>query len=233
MLPAGFAVPAVAEHDADGIGALLELRGHVVGHVEDALRVVTGRRVEHVVADAPAVEIELVPAQAGDVETGVSDRLIEFKRSAQEGGSDIGMRADPLPGPVALVEQPHREGGRLAVVARPPVLVPDPHLPPAALFAGEVGAAVRHVYRAIGRYLAAVPPVAALREQALPAAGDQDLIGRLGLAASVGFEQPAEAGSSCVDVDRIGRVLTGQVGWGDHIVWSLYSENEGLAVFSV
>ena len=85
MLPAGFAVPAVAEHDADGIGAGLQQFGHVVGHVEDALGVIAGGGIENMIADALPVEVKLVPAQAGDVEAGAADRLGEVEFIAQKG----------------------------------------------------------------------------------------------------------------------------------------------------
>ena len=85
MLPAGFAVPAVTQHDADGIGACLQQLGHVVGHVEDAFCVFAGGGVEDMVADALAVEVKLVPAQAGDMEAGAADRLGEVEFLAQKG----------------------------------------------------------------------------------------------------------------------------------------------------
>ena len=85
MLPTGFAVPAVAEHDADGIGAGLQQFGYVVGHVEGAFCVIAGGGVEYMIADSLAVEIELVPAQAGDVEAGAADRLGEVEFIAKKG----------------------------------------------------------------------------------------------------------------------------------------------------
>ena len=85
VLPAGFAVPAVAEHDAGGVGAGLKQFGHVVGRVEDALHVFAGGGVEHMVADAPAVEIELVPPDAGDMEAGAADRTGKVELFAQQG----------------------------------------------------------------------------------------------------------------------------------------------------
>ena len=72
VLPAGFAVPAVAQHHTDGIGARLQQFGHVVGHVEDAFCVIAGGGIENMIADPLPVEIELVPAQAGDVEAGAA-----------------------------------------------------------------------------------------------------------------------------------------------------------------
>ena len=85
VLPTGFAVPAIAQHYADGIGAGLQLFGHVVGHVEDALGVIAGGGVEYMIADPLPVEVKLVPAQAGDVEAGAADRLGEVELIAQEG----------------------------------------------------------------------------------------------------------------------------------------------------
>ncbi len=85
VLPTGFAVPAVAEHHTDGIGAGLQQLGYVVGYVEDAFYVFAGGGVEYMIADALAVEIELVPAQARDVEAGAADRLGEVEFLAQKG----------------------------------------------------------------------------------------------------------------------------------------------------
>ena len=94
------------------------------------------------------------------------------------------MCADPVAGPIAFVEQAHGEGGRLAVGAGVVVLVPHADLPAAALFAGEAGAGVGDIDGAVRRHLAAVPFVGAAGVEVLGAAGDQDLISRLGLVAA-------------------------------------------------
>ena len=185
VLPAGFAVPAVAEHDADGVGAGLQLFGDVVGDVEDALGVVAGGGVEDVVTDAPAVEVEFVPAEAGDMEAGAADGTGEVELFAQEGGGDVGRGADPVAGPVAFVEEAHGEGGGFGVGAGAVVLVPDAELPVAGLVAGQGGAGVGDVDGAVGDYFAAVPLVGAAGLEVFSAAGDEDLVGRLGLAAAV------------------------------------------------
>ena len=63
-------VPAVADHDPDPIGALPEQPGHIVRAVKDAFLIIRPTRVEHLVADAAAVERRFIIAQPRDVEPG-------------------------------------------------------------------------------------------------------------------------------------------------------------------
>jgi len=65
-------IPALAEHNTDGVFALPEKAGYIVGRIENSFLVVGPARVKHMIADAPAVEVELVVAQTSDISPGAA-----------------------------------------------------------------------------------------------------------------------------------------------------------------
>lgn len=105
------AVPAVAEPGADGVGALGEMVGHVVGAVAQALAVHRPARGQCVVADAAAVDLCLIQAMCRDVQAGACDRCVEGEVPADAGRAPIAARilgpggADGDGPPVGCVQQ--------------------------------------------------------------------------------------------------------------------------------
>ena len=84
-IPDGLGVavePAVAENDADCVGAALELVGDVVGDVERATVVAGVAGVKDVVADFPAVEVKLVVTKPADLGAGLLDIAVELEGTA-------------------------------------------------------------------------------------------------------------------------------------------------------
>ena len=69
------AVPAVAQEGGQGVVALLEQRGHVVDLVADPLAIIGPVGGKHVVADALAVDAQLVKPQRRCIQPGRSHRL--------------------------------------------------------------------------------------------------------------------------------------------------------------
>ena len=83
-------VPAVAENRADGVLAGLEELRHVVGLIVDPLAEIGPARRQFILADAPAVEVQLVAAQGRDVDLGMLDRLRDLEGLAKVGGVHAG-----------------------------------------------------------------------------------------------------------------------------------------------
>lgn len=73
----GLSVPAIAESDFDLVAASVEQLGNVISCVENALVIVCEAGVENVIADALAVDAELIIADAGDVGARVARRAFE------------------------------------------------------------------------------------------------------------------------------------------------------------
>ena len=82
-------VPAVAQEDADGVVARLQLGGDVVGDVEVAAVEACVERVEAVVADAAAVDVQLVESGGGDVGAGPEDGFGCAEGLAEVGGGSV------------------------------------------------------------------------------------------------------------------------------------------------
>jgi hypothetical protein len=77
-------VPPIAEHRTDGVGAGPEQRRDVVGLVLQPAAVRCPAGCEELVADALSVEIDLVEAEGGDVETGGAHAVGNAERATQE-----------------------------------------------------------------------------------------------------------------------------------------------------
>ena len=76
---------AVAEHDADGVGAGLEKRGHVVGDVQAGLAIVGPAGLEEIVADDLAVDMEFELAESAEIDHGSFWRALERELLAEQG----------------------------------------------------------------------------------------------------------------------------------------------------
>ena len=217
------AVPAVPEHEPDCVRAGTQVPGHVVGGVEDpraqlgrqVVVVVGDGRVEHLLADPPPVDVQLVVAQPRHVAPGPDGPVDEHGLGAQQGGGDARRRADPGCVPVPGVQQGHLEGRRRAVGARAAVPVPGLDPPPAAFAAAERLSLVGDGVGRFGGDPARVPPVAHSGVEARPAGADQHPVGRLALAPSGRLDAPAEAGRGLVEAERVDPVLALRIGRGE------------------
>ncbi len=100
------AVPAIAQHGAHGVEALLELLSHVEGVVVDADAVIRPTRREIGFADRFAIQIELVVAQRRSVDRRPLDGFIQYESFAEklDGREEqlCGLEADFAPGPGAV-----------------------------------------------------------------------------------------------------------------------------------
>ena len=132
-------VPAVAERDADGVGAFLQQGGHIIDAIIDMFCVVCPAGIEDAIADGLAVDRGIVVAQAGDVEPR-GDRLLgELEALAEHRGRIIfeelfgffrgGLAvADPLAFPVFRVHHAGFESRRHGIRAVS-FTVPDADFP--------------------------------------------------------------------------------------------------------
>ena len=162
------AVPAVAEHEPHRVAAGPQEAGHVVGGVEHpraqleglVVVVVGGGRVQRLVADPAAVDVQLVVPEPGDVAPGPLRRTGQPELLAQQRRGHGRVGADPRRGPVPRRQQRHLEDGRGAVGAPAAVAVPDLHLPPAPLAAAQRGPGVGDADGVVGGHPARVPFVA-------------------------------------------------------------------------
>src|SRR5690606_11559276 len=84
------AVPAVAEPGTDGVGALGEVSGDVVGAVPQPVRIDGPARCERLVADAASVDLHLVQAVSGDIEACGGDGPVGTEARAHAGGAARG-----------------------------------------------------------------------------------------------------------------------------------------------
>ena len=214
------AVPAVAEHDPHRVGPGPEAAGHVVGGVEHpraqleglVVVVVGGGRVQHPVADAAAVDVQLVVPEPGDMAPGPLRRPRQRELLAQQRRGDGRVGADPRRRPVPRFEQRHLEDGRGAVGAPAAVAVPDLHLPPAPLAAPQPGPGVGDAAGGVRGHPTRVPLVAHPGLQAVAGGGDQHPIGRLAAIPPRGADPPGEAGGGPVDAQRVDPVLAAGLG---------------------
>ncbi len=106
--------PAVAEHEARDVVSLLQQVCYVVGHIKGPLVVLLVRRVEHVIAHAFAVQVQLVITQPGHIRPRAADRLRHEERLAHQGRYTPARLRNAntvhhiLAAPVAAVEQGRR-----------------------------------------------------------------------------------------------------------------------------
>ena len=59
-------VPAVSEHDADRVASRLQIFRDIVNHIPGAEIVIRHDRIEHVIPDFAAVQINFVPPQSAN-----------------------------------------------------------------------------------------------------------------------------------------------------------------------
>ena len=96
------AIPAVAEHRADGVLPLGERGGDVVGLILQAAIEGGPPWGEEVLTDTLAIEVQFVEAARRDVDAGRSDRTLHGEAAAEERGRGTGgvlrggRRSDPL-----------------------------------------------------------------------------------------------------------------------------------------
>ena len=195
-------VPAVAEGDSDRVGAFADERRHVIGRVEDALVVGRPSGIEDVVAGLPAIEAQLVVAEAGDVGPGPLDPALEAELLAE-----LVLPADPSAFPVALGEKPgvesrHGAPGALAAVPVPGADLPEIRLAALERLPGEGD------LRGLGR--GDLPAVPDIPRGGLGVGRDDDLIGRLDLAAFRVPVDPEEARLRHVDAHRVDEIFAAQ-----------------------
>ena len=196
--------PAVSEHDPDGVPALPERRGDVVGHVEHALSVVAQGRRQSLVAYLLPVEIQLGPAQPGIADGRAADFPLgrEFLPQPARGeatgsvggrpGLPFDLQPDPLRLPVHGLQQTHGPLGGTAPARRIALVVPDAHLPVTGAQRAEGLPLVGHVDGVRCVDLAAVPEVAVSPLEHLGGGRHHDLVGRLARAAAARVDDPAQ-----------------------------------------
>ena len=214
------AVPAVAEHQPHRVFAGPQEAGHVVGGVEHpraqleglVVVVVGGGRVQHLVADPAAVDVQLVVPEPGDVAAGPLRRLGQPELPAEQRRRHGRIGADPRRRPVLRHQQRHLEDGRGAVGAPAAVLVPDLHLPPAPLAAAQRGPGVGDAGGGVGGHPARVPLVACSGLQDAGGGGHQHPVGRLAPVPPGGADPPGEARGGPVEAERVDQMLAAGVG---------------------
>ena len=132
---AGAAIPAVGQLHRQGVFAVLQQGGHVIGLVLHALAVVRNAGRANEIAHAPPVDACLIQAAGSDVQprlfyTGGVKNLAETVHGIALFFVDRIVARDPLGAPCADAGLK----GRLAPIARSAVLVPEPHFPDDACF---------------------------------------------------------------------------------------------------
>ena len=208
-------VPAIAENRADDVCAPPQQRGDVVGLVLDSAAVRRPARCEELVTDALAVEIDLIEAQAGDVEARRAHGVADAKRAPQERrwrwkavGSGRG-RGDPLRGPVGRLQSCFPKCGRTPG-RDAPAGIPYPYAPvvPGARRHGRTG--VVDKYRRVGGHPSRIPQRVGAASQARLARRDLQLIRRLHRVARCADDPPAQPRLHDVDADGVGEVFDAQ-----------------------
>ena len=118
------AVPAVGQDRAQGVVAGADLIGDVEGSLVDSLGVVGPAGVEIIVADAPAVQVDVEDAQRGGVQGGALDGLVDLERRAKirRRRQDQLGELELAPGGHAVVAE-HLGGWPILGVERPVVPV--------------------------------------------------------------------------------------------------------------
>ena len=204
--------PPMPQHDAENVCAGLQQLRDIVAHIEHAraqrerlvVVVVRVAGVQHALPHLGAVHIQFPVTQPRHVDSRPPHRPVHGELPSQQRRRNRPVgRADPATLPIARLQQPHAESGRRTIGADPSFPVPHPHRPPAAFIALQLRAIVFDVRHFCRCDLAAVPSVTDPGQQIGLAAGDQDLVGRLALAALLRAQQPTEARLTGVDAHRI------------------------------
>ena len=220
------AVPAVGQDRPEGVVARADAVGHVVGPVIDPLGVVGPAGVEVVVADAPAVEVQVVDPQRGGVERGAADGLLDLERGAQVGGggrNSPGRRPRP-PGSTAASRAARRSRSTRPSSPRarasPSTRMPACSRPRAGRRSSQTFTFQKHRWCDAERLprvddgrglvaldLAAVPEVAPVPAERRLVAGHEDLVGRLLLAPLGRRRRSSSVAAGDVDPQRVDPVL--------------------------
>ena len=207
------AVPAIRQDRAQGVVPRMNPVGHIIGAVVDPSGVVGPAGVEIIVADALAVEVKVMNSQRGGVDRGPpyglphrkGDSKVRRWRKNQLGGFRFcspGGRTgcscctglvitDPLSLPVGGFEQSHGPDRQRTPGRGLAILVPNLDLPVARLIGQERFSAVDNGRGVVALHLAAVPEVSLVELQNGLAAGHQNLVPGLSLAALGRGDDPA------------------------------------------
>ena len=190
---------------------------------------------EELVADALAVEVELVEAEAGDVETRRAHAVVNTKGPSQEWRRRWEairrrcLRAYPAGRPVRGLQQSgfpklDRAPWRLAAA-----VVPDAHAPVIARPRHRGRAAEGHEDRGVGHHSAGIPQQIYATRQARFAGRDLQLIRSLRRVAPGARDPPAQPRLHHVDADRICEILDAQsgdreCGLREHLRWCKHGQ---------
>ena len=201
-------VPAVAEDRANGVLALAEVVGDVVGRDLDAPAVVGPARREAVASHAPAVEVQLEHAARRHICPGPDDAPSKHERPAQmrAGPSRLQRTSDPRGPPVGLAQESHFKRGRFAPVRHLARRVPDAHAPEHALARAQLRTLPRDADAVSAADLPRVPQVG-LRIQQFRCARRDDLPRRLMRPGPGILHAPREPRRRFSDPDGIDAVL--------------------------
>jgi len=207
------AVPAIGQDRAQSVIPSMKPVGHIIGAVIDPPGVVSPAGVEIFVADALAVEVEVINSQRGGVDRGLLHELSHLEGKSKvrgRGKNQLGgfryctpggrigcgrfagpVVPDPLSLPVRWLEQSHRPDRRRTPGRGLAILVPNLDLPVARLIGRERFSAVDDGRSIVALHLAAVPEVALVKHQIGVAAGYQNLVLGLSLTALGRGDDPA------------------------------------------
>ena len=207
-------VPAIAEHRADGVRAFAHERRHVIRLILCARGIVGEFRRKQVIADALAIDVQLIHAERRCVDDG-SLRLDRKRELAPQHRCRyvINRRrfvADPPRRPITDIHQSHHPARRLAPARWLVALIPEANFPEALLARRERLALIEDLNRLARCDLASVPEVAFVGGKKGGAAGDKNLIRRLFRAARVAFNHPAQARLARLNRERRDQVLAAQ-----------------------
>ena len=196
---AGDVVHAVAEGDAERVGAPAQVCGDVVGGVEDGRPVVGPSRHQHIVRHLFSVDVQLVEPQPAHAHEGAAHRLFEVEVVAEEGKlvglqAERGAREAVEPDPPRRRPRPHpprRPRGGRAPGRRFAVAVPHPHGPVVRPPRLQRSALVRDEVGLLGRHPPAVPDVALPASEDVRRRRHKNPVGRLPSSTDVAAELPA------------------------------------------
>ena len=173
---------------------------------------------EELVADTLSVEVDLVEAEAGDVETRRAYVVVNTKRPPQEGRRRCEairrrcLRAYPPGGPVFGLQLPclPKCDGTPWRHAAARVTPPNAHAPVVSGPRHGRRTSIGHKDRGVGDHLPRIPEQVGATSQARFAGPDLQLIRGLHRVASNACDPPAQPGLQDVDANRICEVLDAQ-----------------------
>lgn len=204
---AAHVVHPIAEQDSQGVVPGPQQRRDVIGVVKHGLVVLRPSGGQQVVANPPAVESQLVLAQAAKVDHRPRKVRLHRELTAQKHGRipsgrgsgergwqrlthcvnpckrlafrDCFLSADPTRVPIGIVEHSHGPGGNTAPRRRLFLLIPNLNLPNDLLGGSQGFASVRQLIGPVRWNAARIPEVALILRQQGCGRGDQNAIRRL------------------------------------------------------